>query len=395
MNPVPPQLLGASIMVVDDQPANLMLLSEGLRTRGFRVRPVPSGDLALQAARHEPPDIILLDINMPGMNGYDVCDALKLDPSTSEIPVIFVSAMGEVSVKIWGFGVGAVDYVTKPFQFEELEARVCNHLEIARLRKELIRQNGLLQSMVAQRTRELREARARLEVLDSAKADFLKVLSHEVRTPLSGVLGAAELMLYSCRRNSDTAEFAEMFEQSRTRLVTMIDDALLLTQLDVSAESMPDRPQVCLLEDALRHARSRTEPLAAYRGVELPQVPAGLGLIHGDPELMVRGLQSVLVTAVSLAARGSAVRMSCTAASGGTQLLVEAAGLMIPESTMPRFFEVLGVADTIVGAEDLGLAPAVAERVIRRMGGSILASRALQGGIQLVIQLRNSNLEAA
>jgi DNA-binding response OmpR family regulator len=395
MNSVSANLIGASIMVVDDQPANLMLLSEGLRTRGFRVRPVPNGDLALQAARHDPPDIILLDINMPGMNGYDVCEALKLDPATSEIPVIFVSAMGEISVKIWGFGIGAVDYVTKPFQFEELEARVCNHLEIARLRKELVRQNSLLESMVRQRTRELREARARLEVLDSAKADFLKVLSHEVRTPLSGVLGVAELMLYSSRRDSDTAEFAEMFEQSRTRLVTMIDDALLLTQLDVSAESMPDKPQVCLLEDALRHARSRTEPLAVYRGVELPHVPAGLGLIHGDPELMVRGLQSVLATAVSLAARGSAVRLSCTAAPGGTQLIIEADGLTIPESTLPRFFEPLGVAETISGAEDLGLAPAVAERVIRRMGGSIVAGRAPHGGIQLALLLRNINLETA
>jgi phosphoserine phosphatase RsbU/P len=127
----------AGILVVDDTPANLQVLAGMLKDRGYKVRPVPGGKLALQAARREPPDLILLDINMPEMNGYEVCEHLKADDILKGIPVIFISALTEPLDKVKAFAIGGVDYITKPFQMEELHARVETHLKLRRLQIEL------------------------------------------------------------------------------------------------------------------------------------------------------------------------------------------------------------------------------------------------------------------
>ncbi len=127
----------ASILVVDDTPANLQVLTGMLKDRGYKVRPVPGGKLALQAAQRDPPDLILLDINMPEMNGYEVCGHLKIDDRLKGIPVIFISALTEQIDKVKAFAIGGVDYLTKPFQMEELHARVETHLNLRRLQTDL------------------------------------------------------------------------------------------------------------------------------------------------------------------------------------------------------------------------------------------------------------------
>jgi len=126
-----------NILIVDDTPANLRLLSRMLTEQGYQVRPVPDGPLALAAARAEPPDLILLDIRMPEMDGYEVCEHLKADAQTGDIPIIFISALDEIGDKVKAFTVGGVDYVTKPFQFAEVLARVETHLALRRLQKQL------------------------------------------------------------------------------------------------------------------------------------------------------------------------------------------------------------------------------------------------------------------
>jgi phosphoserine phosphatase RsbU/P len=127
----------ASILVVDDTPANLQVLAGMLKERGYKVRPVPSGKLALLAARKDPPDLILLDINMPEMNGYEVGEHLKADDHLKGIPIIFISALTEPLDKVKAFTIGGVDYLTKPFQMEELHARVETHLKLRRLQIEV------------------------------------------------------------------------------------------------------------------------------------------------------------------------------------------------------------------------------------------------------------------
>lgn len=126
-----------NLLIVDDKPANLRLLTAMLVEQGYKVRSAINGPLALTATQAAPPDMILLDINMPDMNGYEVCERLKADESTHDIPIIFISALDEIQDKIKAFTVGGVDYITKPFQLEEVLARVETHLALRKLQKQL------------------------------------------------------------------------------------------------------------------------------------------------------------------------------------------------------------------------------------------------------------------
>lgn len=164
----PANLPRADILIVDDTPANLRLLTGILAEQGYKLRPASNGQMALQAAQVQPPDLILLDIMMPEMDGYQVCRILKTDERTRHIPVIFISALGETIDKVAAFLIGGVDYITKPFQVEEVLARVETHLTIGRLQQELqfknqelARQNLELQ----QRNNELQEALATIKTL--------------------------------------------------------------------------------------------------------------------------------------------------------------------------------------------------------------------------------------
>lgn len=141
----------ADILVIDDTPENLYLLSNMLKDLGYKVRSVTKGATALRAAHAAPPDLILLDINMPQMNGYEVCEQLKAETQTCDIPVIFISAMGETLDKVRAFEVGGVDYVTKPFQVEEVLARIETHLALRSLQQQLQTQNLQLQREIRDR----------------------------------------------------------------------------------------------------------------------------------------------------------------------------------------------------------------------------------------------------
>jgi len=129
-----------NILVVDDTPENLALLTRMLKDCGYLARPVPNGRLALLAAKNDRPDLILLDITMPEMDGYEVCRRLKLDSDLKEVPVLFISALSQTSEKLKAFEVGGVDYITKPFQFAEVKARVVTHLKLHRLQMDLKQQ---------------------------------------------------------------------------------------------------------------------------------------------------------------------------------------------------------------------------------------------------------------
>ncbi|MEM6714727.1 MAG: ATP-binding protein [Cyanobacteria bacterium P01_C01_bin.147] len=141
----------ADILAIDDTPENLQLLSQLLTRRQYKVRSVTKGTTALRAALAAPPDLILLDINMPGMSGYEVCERLKSEDITRNIPVIFISALGETLDKVRAFDVGGVDFVTKPFQVEEVIARIETHLQLRRLQQQLQAQNVRLQQEIRDR----------------------------------------------------------------------------------------------------------------------------------------------------------------------------------------------------------------------------------------------------
>jgi sigma-B regulation protein RsbU (phosphoserine phosphatase) len=137
------------ILIVDDTPVNLRLLSKMLADQGYKVRPVADGALALAAAQAEPPDLVLLDIRMPEMDGYEVCERLKADARTHDIPIIFISALDATEDKVRAFAVGGVDYVTKPFQIAEVSARVHTHLALWRLQRQLQEANEKMERELA------------------------------------------------------------------------------------------------------------------------------------------------------------------------------------------------------------------------------------------------------
>ncbi len=145
----------ANILIVDDTPANLHVLFDMLKQRGFAPRPVPGGRLALQAMKIEPPDLVLLDITMPDMDGYEVCRSIKTNEKLKEIPVIFISALAETFDKVKAFSVGGVDYITKPFQVEEVYARIETQLEMRRLQMELKKNIQTLEERVQAQVKEI------------------------------------------------------------------------------------------------------------------------------------------------------------------------------------------------------------------------------------------------
>lgn len=145
----------SGILIVDDVPANLKLLACILREHGYEPRPVPNGKLALAAAHADPPALILLDINMPEMNGFEVCERLKADETLKDIPVLFLSALSETSDKVKAFSMGAVDYITKPFQVEEVCARVGTHLHLRRLQVEVEKYSNHLEDLVQEKILEI------------------------------------------------------------------------------------------------------------------------------------------------------------------------------------------------------------------------------------------------
>ncbi len=164
------------ILIVDDNPVNLDLLSNMLQDRSYRVRVAMNGKRALAAARSRPPDLVMLDINMPEMDGYEVCRELKADAATRDVPVIFISALDETMDKVRAFDVGGADYVTKPFQFEEVLARIENHLKLSRLQKDLEQKNAELSRKNDELVRwreELLKSQRRADNIFSALAEVL------------------------------------------------------------------------------------------------------------------------------------------------------------------------------------------------------------------------------
>ncbi len=181
-----------SILAVDDTPANLRLLAEMLNSAGHKVRPSPNGRLALRAAKNDPPDLILLDINMPEMNGFEVCRALKADDALKDIPVLFISALIDTEDKVTAFQAGGLDYITKPFQAEEVLARVETHLKIRHYQNALKDKNEMLERTLS----ELKDTQDHL--VQSEKMASLGVLTagvaHEINNPINFIKSSAHAL---------------------------------------------------------------------------------------------------------------------------------------------------------------------------------------------------------
>jgi DNA-binding response OmpR family regulator len=375
-----------NIMIVDDEPANLKLLEEMLRREGYRVRSFPRGRLALAAAEQDAPDLILLDINMPELSGYEVCERLKASSALASIPVIFLSALQETADKLNSFRFGGVDYISKPFQVEEVYARLATHLKLSELQRAMKQQNAQLEKTIALRTRELAEAHARLTKLDTAKDDFLKIISHEFRTPLFGVLGSAELALQQLLPSAKSSAIREMFERSRRRTLALLDDAVLLTQIDINRADLGTVPVD--VDSALHEAMNRASDFAESRQVRFESPPPGLGFVQGDGKLLASALQSLLETAVKFSREGGTVRTANHGSCDSPGVTISSEGRMIPQAAIDKFFDIFSIAEALTPGGDLGLAPAVASRILSLFGGAVAVANCDPAGIQLSVSFQ-------
>ncbi|MGE5680359.1 MAG: response regulator, partial [Bacillota bacterium] len=174
------------ILVVDDVPQNLEVLGTLLRGRGFKVAFASDGEQAIKSATAKVPDLILLDVSMPGMDGFEVCRILKETPETFHIPVIFLTAKSETEEVVKGFDCGGVDYIIKPFKPAELISRVTTHLELKKSREDIA-----LRKVVEQK---LKAAKEKAEELSRLKSSLLNNMSHEFRTPLISIIGYSQMM---------------------------------------------------------------------------------------------------------------------------------------------------------------------------------------------------------
>ncbi|MCJ8345638.1 response regulator [bacterium] len=214
------------ILIIDDTPANLDLLFATLKAQGWKVRLLPSGELGVKAAIQQIPDLVLLDINMPTMNGYEVCKLFKEDSLLKDIPIIFISAFDNTDDKVKAFHLGGVDYITKPFHQEEVLARVKTHLQIARLQNEVQAKNE-----------ELRLSFEKEKQLGEFRYDLMNCIVHDIKSPLSGASLALKYLKNEKEFDPDELEMMDGVISSVEKVTELSIEMLNIGKLE--AFNMP------------------------------------------------------------------------------------------------------------------------------------------------------------
>jgi two-component system sensor histidine kinase/response regulator len=368
-----------SVMIVDDNPENLNVLSKMLDGQGWDVRVFPRGDLALYAALTQPPDLVLMDVLMPGLDGYATCRGFKQNIQLKDVPIIFLSALTDSQDKARAFEAGGVDYVTKPFYEAEVLARV-------RVQLALRRHQTFLEDLVLRRTGELMESQRRLRIWDSAKDQWLNLLSHEMRTPLTGVIGITELLFSDLPPESDIHDLRNGYDLSVRRINKLIDDALLLTQIDVSSEKF-----------MVRHAKwiDVYTQLQSVANRHLPHADIQWQADSGDkaveikiePELFQRAFLDLLSTAEHCVHSGEAILVESCSSESWLKVTISTNGQSLPPSDLDTFFGVCGQRTLLKGGGDFGLAPVLAERIFNLFDGECFVRNGVSCGIVIEIRL--------
>ncbi|MBD2130617.1 response regulator [Microcoleus sp. ZQ-A2] len=255
MNSNPERGVKGNILIVDDTPDNLRLLSSILSEQGYKVRSALHGEMALMGVKASPPDLILLDINMPNMNGYEVCSCLKGMEETRQIPVIFMSALGEVGDKVKGFRAGGVDYITKPFQLEEVLARIETHLTIQNLASQLTEQNARLKQEVSDRLQaeqaqreksqqltqalqQLKQAQTRLVHSEkmSSLGNLVAGIAHEINNPVNFIYGN---LIYAAKHTQDLLTLMQLYQQYLPNPPAELRETIENTDLEFIESDLP------------------------------------------------------------------------------------------------------------------------------------------------------------
>jgi CheY-like chemotaxis protein len=358
-----------NILIVDDMPANVLLLMRLLTDQGYKTRQVLSGVLGLQAAHEDPPDLILLDIDMPEMNGFQVCEQLKSDVLLKDIPVIFISVLNNTVDKVKAFSAGGVDYVTKPFQLAEIRSRVETHLRIRYLQRQLREQNENLEHLVTERTTELAKTYEQLQEMGRLKDGFLRMFSHEIRTPANGILGIGNLLLELCPASERRTLYADLFKQSSLRLRNLIEDATLIIDMEKLAlkQGSPVSFSDLLAEvsDFLPDLVIQCEPSSESKTV----------LLKGYHPLLKRALVSMILLATSFSRSKTIVHVTETVMERALRIRIEVDALSLSDNQVEAFFDLDSGVRSASAAESLGLGPVVAFQIFSAFGGEMKLSK--------------------
>lgn len=356
----------ADILIVDDNPDNLDLLGAVLRERQYRVRAVPSGAMALEAARRHPPELVMLDVNMPGMDGYDTCRTLKADPALARIPVIFISALDDPLDKVKAFQVGGRDYVTKPFHAEEVLVRVEHQVNLGRLQRELEIQN-----------QNLLDANLKLKEVNNLKTNFTAMLVHDLRSPLT-FLGLALDGVRAGVPNRE--ELLAKSEEAFARIRTLLDEMLEIYrsesgQLPLDFVEIDTGPWLAGLMTTyfLRGAAAGVEFQAA--------IPQDLPCLRGDRPKLERALVNLVENAFKFTPRGGAVRVEAALEYGSSveaglrflRVSVIDTGRGIPAEDLPYIFDPFRQAQRSEASKGVGLGLAIVQRLVAAHRGQVRA----------------------
>jgi two-component system, sensor histidine kinase and response regulator len=314
-----------SVLIVDDTIDNLRLLSDILDHRGYDVRAVTSGAQALQSVERDVPDLILLDITMPDMDGYEVCRRLKEKEISKDVPVIFLTALTDTGDKMRAFATGGVDYVTKPFQFEEVLARVKTHVALRRAR-------------IA-----LSDSYTRLRALERLRDDLVHMIVHDMRSPLAAILIHLHFLMNgpTATLDEESRQDLEAAARSAEALSVMADDLL-----DVSRLEEGKMPVERAVWDLTQMARDVGAALAVMdRDREIDVESAGAVEITCDGALVRRILQNLVTNGIRHTPAGSRLRITIASADGRARVAVHDQGRGVPPEAREKIFEKFGTLE--------------------------------------------------
>jgi len=327
-----------SILIVDDNRTNLDILSEYLYSVGFKVFVAQNGESALKRAKYAQPDIILLDVMMPGIDGFETCRRLQSSPETKNIPIIFMTALASSKDKVKGFQVGAVDYVTKPLQYDEVLARINTHLRILNQAKQLHKQNIQLQQLTDE-----------LTSLNLSKDKFFSIVAHDLKGPFLPLLGNAELLSTSAE-TFDTQAVKSMsgaIHDSAKRVLALLENLLQWSLMQMGRiEYKPVTVQLSTIVTQnvnLLFENARAKQITLRNQVS-PEI-----YIHADKQMIDTVIRNLISNALKFTRESGQVTINCRPHQ------IQTTEMNHPDAKLPTEFIEVSVADTGVGMNEASL----------------------------------------
>jgi two-component system sensor histidine kinase/response regulator len=359
----------ATILVVDDQQHNIQVVGATLAALGFEVMAATSGEQALTRVENRIPDLILLDVCMPGMDGVELCEKLKANPETADIPIIFLSAADETNIVVRALEAGGVDYVTKPFNKAELLARVRTHLA-------------------------LKQTRDDLADLLNRQEEFISTIAHDLKNPLGGVKFSAQMLTETAEKTGlpeRSVRLAHAIQDGTERALGIIDH--LLTEADTAQSEIELSPALINLSDCIESAVSRFLGWSSKKSISLnwqkPEVD-----IHAQacPHALARVLDNMVSNSIKFSPEGKEVSISLETGAGNCSITIADQGPGFTKEDRKSIFERFTrlSARPTGGEPSTGLGLSISKRLVERMNGKLTLDSDPGEGARFVLKLPTS-----